>query len=173
MRGFRRNLSMFIFLTLLFIFSTKYIYAFVPIVPDIKLKLDPKIVSCVLIANKYDEKLSKFIDSHNTHIEIYTKLSDRLESLVNKWEDWGYDVDQIRDDMNELDILIEEYKEDYEDLEDKIELAKERCTQDDYAAKLSEAKEALKEVRRDVVDIRVFYQTELRPHIVALKQQEI
>ena len=106
-------------------------------------------------------------------MEIYTKFVDRLEQMIEKWKDRGFDVDKIEEDLNTINGKIDEYEQDYDDLKNKLEDLKSLCGSDDYKTKLTEVKAALKELRKDVVDIRVFYQVTLRKDIRDLKNQTL
>ncbi len=169
-RVFGAALLSIVTLTLLFL-SKNPAYAFVPLEIQDTIKIDPKILTCAMISNSITDKLEAFSSSKSEHMETYTKLTDRLSQMINKWEGWGYDVSEIEADLEYIEELIDEYEQDYDDFVSKLTAAKNTCGNADYSTKLTAAKNALKELRGDVINIRTFYQTELRPHILALKSQ--
>src|SRR4030066_2301385 len=161
-----------IFTLLILSFYLKHTFALDPAYLIPKFKIDPKITSCAIINSTIDKKLNGFENSKAKHMEIYTKLVDRLEQMIEKWKERGYDVNKVEEDLNTINTMIDEYEQDYEDLKSKIENLKSLCGSDDYKTKLTEVKAALKELRKDGVDIRVFYQTVIRKDIKALKLQK-
>ncbi|GIW69435.1 MAG: hypothetical protein KatS3mg101_0182 [Patescibacteria group bacterium] len=171
-RVFGSALVSIITLTLLY-FSKNSTYALVPIEIKDTIKVDPKILACTVISSSINDKLETFSNSETKHLETYTKILDRLSQMIDKWESWGYDVSEIEADLDYIEELVNEYKEDYNDFVSKLTAAKNACGNTDYNTKLTAAKNALKELRGDVVNIRTFYQTELRPDILALKSQNV
>ena len=155
-----------------FIILTQYTNALIPF-PKTEFKLDPKIIACAVISSNIDKKIEAFEDYKSTHLENYTKLYDRITQMVVQWKEWGYNTGDIEDDLDDLDGKIDEFKDHHDDFITKLKDVKSACGSDTFAAKVTAAKTALKTVRSDVVDIRVFYQTVLRKHIVELKSQTI
>ncbi|MFA6982064.1 MAG: hypothetical protein WC243_03525 [Patescibacteria group bacterium] len=135
-------------------------------------KIDIKTVSCAIIKSSIDNRISNFNTRYNNHLEVYTKLTDRLEQMIEKWQGWGYETSNVEGDLDNLKEMIKEYKDDHEDLIAKLTAARDSCGSSSYSTKVTAAKEALKELRGDTVAIRNLYQSILRQHILELKNQE-
>lgn len=149
-------------------------HALLPV--EIETKINPVIVetmTCSVLKATFNERISALNEYKSNNLETYTKLVDRVEQMIEKWEGWGYNVGKVEDDLDELNELIEEFEQDYDDLITKTTAARDACGSSGYSSKLNTAKEALKEVRGDVVSIRVHYQTVLRKHVVEIKSQEL
>ena len=160
------------FICLVFLLTSlvfaKHAAAFIPIDPiPMKLFCD---VRATNIANKIDDFENKAL-SHN---DTYSRLIDRLTERINKWEGYGYDVDELNDDLDSLNDLVDKYNTDYATFIDLLDEARDiSCDGTLYPDQIQEAKDAIKVVRQDVVDIRSLYQTQIRPHILDLKEQEL
>lgn len=157
-------------------------YALVPIeVSDIKInkdifKLNTWATRCASIQSLAEKKIDKFNENKDKHYQTYVKLSDRLDSKVVEWEDMGYDVDEIRDDLDILQDKITAFMGSYDNYMTKLNaIADIDCdnTEAELTTAVKNAKLALKEVKQDVADVRNFYQTVLRPDILDLKKQVI
>lgn len=154
------------------VFLPSPVFAFTPLqIVDIP-KVNLKVASCVVIRNSIENRISNFNTRYSNHLEVYTKLEDRLEQMIQKWQAWGYDTNDLQNDLDSLKTMVDEYKNDFENLTSNLSDAKDACGTSDYTAKMTEAKQSLKDLRGDVVDIRILYQTMLRKHILELKNQE-
>ncbi len=148
------------------------------LVPLQQIKLDPdklKLASCTLKKTNIEKRLENFDSKKAKHVEIYTKLKDRLSEKLTSWKEAGYDTDKLESDLKELGTKINKFNTDFKAYIDKLTSTKDLAcdTGTNYSASLKEAKNLLKTVRTDVVDIRTYYQKTIRPDIVALKQQKI
>lgn len=171
MNRVRTALSTVLFVTS-FVLSAKPAFALVPIIKEIS-KVDIKTVSCVILANNIDDRVNNFSARYENHLEVYARLVDRLEQMIEKWQGWGYETNDIEGDLDNLKEMIDEYKEDHTNFLTKLTETKNACGTSSYATKISDAKAALKELRGDVVSIRNLYQSVMRQHILELKEQEI
>lgn len=140
------------------------------------LKIDPWALRCGNITSKADAKVTKFEKNYTKHYETYIKLQDRLEEKITYWKGLGYNVDKLDEDLNTIQDKIAEYRKDYEAYMDKLDIVKAidcDSTETDLTNTMKEAKDALKEVRKDVVDIKTFYWSTVRQDIMDLKKQII
>jgi DNA repair exonuclease SbcCD ATPase subunit len=168
-----------IFLPLMFVSVTSHATALQlsPGLNKAELKLiDPWTIRCSNVEKLVDKKLDNFDNKKTKHYEKYIQLKERLTEKVNAWEDRGYDVDKLKEDLTTLENKIKEFTSDYNTYIDKLKATKNfTCgkSEGDFANALKEAKTALKEVRKDVVDIKTFYWTTVRQDILDLKEQNI
>lgn len=159
----------------LLVSSVAKTHAWFPIIEDtLNIKIKP-ILACNITKNKVAEKIAHFEGKIVGHNETYTKLKDRLEAKIGEWEDLGYDVTQLNEDYDELEKKIDDFRDDYDVYAKALEnLEGASCgTISEYTEDLGEVKEAMKNVRQGASEIRSFYQTVIRPHIMDLKDQEI
>lgn len=140
-------------------------------------KVDPWKFKCGNIQKKAEERVANFEKNRDKHYEIYVKLTDRLEAVINDYEDnYGFNVDKLKEDLTLLEGKVTEYNEDYADYLSKLNVIEGiDCdnNQTDLTNALKDAREVLKEVRKDVVDIKTFYWTTIRQDIKELKKQII
>lgn len=170
-----------VFVSALTLLSSKFSFALVPINTDIVkekslIKVNVWAIRCAAVQNLAEKKLDKFDGNKNKHFEIYITLKTKLNDMIDEWGDMGYDVTKLQGYQTELNGKIDEFSKDYEDYRSKLEeIEAIDCgdTETEYKNLIQEARNLLKEVRKDVVDIKTFYLTILRPHIVDLKKQVI
>jgi hypothetical protein len=140
------------------------------------LKIDPWALRCGNIKTKADAKIAKFEKNYTNHYGTYIKLEDRLKERISYWGGLGYNVDQLNKDLKAIQEKIAKYNKDYTAYMDKLDVIKAiDCdnTEADLTNALKEAKDALKEVRKDVVDIKTFYWSTVRQDIMELRKQKI
>ena len=131
---------------------------------------------CSTLETLIDKKLDKFETNKTKHYERYITLKERISEKVNSWEKAGYDVNKLNEDLHTLDDKIKKFASDYATYIDKLANTKKHtcsATETEYKDTLKEARNALKDVRKDVVDIKTFYWTTVRQDILALKEQKI
>ena len=80
---------------------------------------------CANITNKVDQKIGNFNENKITRIERYYNLKTRISNLIDKLEDQGYDVDQLKTDLQTLDDMIEEFATTYADFISSLEDTKD------------------------------------------------
>jgi predicted nucleic acid-binding Zn-ribbon protein len=159
----------------LLISSAAKTHAWLPAIEDVlNIKIKP-ILACNITKNKVAEKITHFEGRVVEHNETYTKLKDRLEAKIGEWEDLGYDVTQLNEDYDETEKKVDDFRDSYDAYAKALEnLEGSSCGAiSEYTKDLDEVKEAMKNVRQDASEIRSFYQTVIRPHIMDLKDQEI
>ena len=178
--NFKRLIVSLVIISSIAFICSKTSLALVPINPDISinkniLKINPWAIRCGNIANKAEERIANFEKRRENHYEIYVKLDDRLKAKIEEYEDtYSLDVSKLKEDLTLLEQKIAEYNEDYADYMSKLEAVKSiNCddTETDLTNALKDAREILKEVRKDVVDIKTFYWGTIRQDIIDLKKQ--
>jgi len=167
-----------IFTSLVILFTAKTTLAWTPPIDlgILKPKLDIGkifINKCDTLKNKIDNRVNRFENNKEAHVEVYTKLQDRLEERVAKWKEMHYDVTKLEEDLDKLSDKITEFTDDYKAFIEKLKATKDvACgTATEFSDAIAAAREALKIVRQDASDIRNFYHTAIRPDIIELKQQ--
>lgn len=80
----------------------------------------------------------------------------------------------MKEDLATLEEKVEKFTTDYEAYIDALEATKNYdcdSTESEFEAALSTARSKMEAIRKDIADIRSFYQNTIRPHILELKEQ--
>lgn len=129
---------------------------------------------CEDIETRIAEKVTKFNGNKRKHISAYNNMLGRAKKFVEKLDEKGYDTSKVESDIKTLNEKIIKYARDYTTYNNKlIEAQNYACgkSHDEFVAKFAEAKEALKAVREDVIDIKNYYQNTLRVDLANIKNQ--
>lgn len=129
---------------------------------------------CDLIEERVQAKISRFEQHKDDHVARYQRVKAKLEEILSKLEDKGYDVSELKNDLETLDELIREYAQLYVDF-----IASLGATQDyacgesdgDFREALARSHELLKQLRDKRREIREFYRDEIREDIKKLREQ--
>lgn len=147
-----------------------------PVTQTINPQINPGILKtavCTALENKIAAKINKYDENKGKHQDTYTKLVDRITQKVADWKAMGYNVSQVQSDLKTLGNKVKKFGDDYSTFIDKLKATQNLAcgTDPQYKSALADAKAALKVVRLDVVDIRQYYWSTVRPDIEELKQQ--
>jgi CRISPR/Cas system CMR-associated protein Cmr5 small subunit len=176
-----------IIVSLVFIFTVALIirnsFALVPLISQdalkdkiSEIKIDTWVVKCNSVKSLADKKLTKFEENKNKHFKIYSELTLRFSEKIDKWDELGLDTTKLKADLKVAEEKIAKFEEDYADYRAKLEAIKILDCSDtlsDYAKAIKDARDTLKSVREDVVDIKTYYWTQIRTDILDLKKQII
>jgi ribosome-associated translation inhibitor RaiA len=140
------------------------------------LKVAPWVVKCTAVQSSAEKKLNKFEENKNKHLKIYIELTSRFSEKINRWEGLGSDTTKLKADLAVVKEKVAKFEVDFAAYKSKLEVIGDiNCdnTATDYANAIKDAKNALKMVRKDVVDIKIYYWTQIREDILDLKKQII
>lgn len=129
---------------------------------------------CNVVTTRLDERIARFDANHERHVTAYRNLQARVTKFVERIEAKGYDATKIKADLTELNTKIEKLATDYRAYIAVLRGSREvTCggSEGVFRGKLTEAKRLLGIVHQDVLDIRNYYQTTIRPDIRAIKDQ--
>jgi predicted nucleic acid-binding Zn-ribbon protein len=130
---------------------------------------------CAKFAEKLDTKIAKIEEKKINHKNAYDNMVSRFETLINRLENKGYDVVQLKTDLATLKEKVAKFKEDAKALSEKFNSTRDNiCADADAKIKtnLGETRELIQAVQKDAKEIRTFYQTEIRSDIRAVKNQK-
>lgn len=130
---------------------------------------------CELLTTSIDSRVTKFDENKNTHIEKYQRIKTSLQAIITKLEAKGYDVSELKEDLQTLDNKIKNFASDFAAFIEKLKATKSYAcgeSDGDFANALESAKSEIDTVRKDAEDIREFYRTVIRPDVEALKEQK-
>lgn len=125
------------------------------------------------VQERIDLIISRFDNNKERHIAAYNRVKDKLKGIADALEGRGYDLTQVRADYQALDQMILQAARDYSSFISKLEEARNYTPGDgQFGEALEEARALLAKFRQEVLGIRSFYQTVVRPHVQALKDQQ-
>lgn len=118
--------------------------------------------------------ITRFENNHERHVKAYNKAKERVQKLVEELGAKGYDVSRLSQDLATWDGMFQEFARDYAAFIEKLEeisgLTPEQA-QGQFMSLIREARELLRAVRQDALDIRLFYQQTIRADIQELRDQ--
>jgi archaellum component FlaC len=130
---------------------------------------------CNLIESRVQLITNRYEANKQRHIDRYQKLKANVTSLVTKLEtnNPGYDLGELKSDLNELDELIRKFGGEYNTLIGLLNETKSlACGESEgaYLAKLDEVKAQNLKIRQVILDTRSFVQSDLRPTIQQIRE---
>lgn len=142
---------------------------------DLSKKLTSRVFICSSsLVPKIETKIGEFDDKQSNHQETYATLKIKLSDNIEEWEDWGYDVSDLEHDLINLTNMISEFNDAASTLRDGLDETKDGCLDlSDYEDSLDLTKKALSNLRDITSEIRMYYQTTVRVHILELMLQDI
>lgn len=135
---------------------------------------DLKDKKCELITSRVDERVGKFDNNKGLHQQQYAKLKERLSNLITKLNEKGYDTSKLSSDLSTLNSKIEKFGTDYKTFTDKLKESRTYvcgASEGQFKTKLEEAKDLLKVVKQDSVDVRNYFKNTIKPDLQDLKNQ--
>jgi hypothetical protein len=130
---------------------------------------------CNTVRQKIQNRTNQFDANKLRHANAYQNMKSRLDKFEVRLAEKGYDTTQFKADLAILDQKIQKFGTDYAA---HIAKLKEAHTfscgrpESEFRTKLAEAKELMVTVREDVLEIKDFYNTTIRPDLVAFKAQK-
>jgi len=129
---------------------------------------------CSVVNARLDERIARFDANHERHVTAYRNLKERIVKFIERSAAKGYDVTDLEADVVALEVKIEKLATDYRAYIAVLRGSREAtCGESEgvFRGKLMEARRLLAVVHQDVVDIRNYYQTTIRPDIREIKDQ--
>lgn len=123
---------------------------------------------CPVVESKIQVKATNFDNNKVKHLEIYSKVKERLVSITDKLAAKGIDVTSLRATLVVFDQKITKFSDDYAIYIGKLKESQVFVcgkSEGDFRTKLKDAKTALAQVHKDAVDIRTYYAQTVKPEI--------
>ncbi len=139
-----------------------------------ELKEEVKERICERLEKKIDLKLARFDKNKGVHVAKYQRLKEKLERVLDKLEDKGFDVSQLEDHLPALDDLIKQYAKAYSDFIESLRFTKGYAcgkSEGDFRDSLGGAREMLAKVKELRKEIRDYYKDVIREDIKDLREQ--
>lgn len=128
---------------------------------------------CERHASRIATKTRMFESIRKGHTVAFENLIARLEMFADRFEERGYDVTDLRTEIEVLKVMVTEYNTLHAQYIGALEGADYSCgfSEGAYARALGQAKEYLPGLRAKLAEIRIFLQTEIRAELLALRGQ--
>ena len=129
---------------------------------------------CEQVKARITQRIRNFDDNRNRHLESYQKINDRLDELVTSLEAKGYDTYAVKEKLTAFNQLMNEYRNNYVVYQQNLTNAGGvACDseQANFSGALKQARNQLKTVRQNHTALHTFWAKELRPAVLALKEQ--
>ncbi len=118
--------------------------------------------------------ITRFENNKERHVEAYNRAKEKVEQLLEALEGKGYDVSKLSQDLSTWEAMIVEFAKDYAVFIDKLKELEGMAvgqSEGQFRSGLKEARQLLRQVQQDVLDIRLFYQKTIRADIQEIKAQ--
>ena len=127
-----------------------------------------------MIQQRIELIITRFENNKERHVKAYNEAKEKVERFLEAAEAKGYDVTKLAQDLSTWDAMIIKFAQDYAafiaELKEVSELAVGQ-SEGQFRAGLKEARQLLRQVQQDALDIRLYYQQTIRADIQALKEQ--
>ncbi len=118
--------------------------------------------------------ITRFENSKERHVEAYNQAKGKVRELMEALQDRGYDVTRLAEDLSTWDGMIAKFAQDYatfiHKLEETLGLEAEQL-EGRLKPLLQEARQLLRQVHADALDIKPFYQQTIRADVQDLRGQ--
>ncbi len=131
-------------------------------------------VSCVMVSDRIDASLTRFESHKVNHLQHYQNLKEKLQNLITSLEANGDEVTVLKSHHQVLDNRIVKFTSDYATWIAQLELAKTySCSPQPgrFKTALEQSRIYAKVVQADALELRNYYQLQIRPTILAVKAQ--
>lgn len=130
--------------------------------------------ACQVMTQKIDINVTKFDNNKSRHDKVFNGMETKMGSIIKSLEAKGVDVGNLKADLAVLSEKVDKFEIDYQAYHEILRATKEfACGQSsgNFVNKVAEARKLLPALRKDILDIRSFYQNTIRPDIIALRNE--
>ncbi len=130
--------------------------------------------ACEKTQEKIRKRVSQFAENKKGNVEKYQKAKNKVADTAKKLRARGFDTEILEADIEEMDVLIKQYANQYQLFIDTLEESEENTcggSQGEYANKLRLAQGYLKQARETRRSIWDFYRNTLRKDMFELRKQ--
>lgn len=130
---------------------------------------------CFVAGTLIENRVEKFRNHRDDHIARYNRIKDRFTALVTKLTEKGYDTTQLKADLQIFNEKIKKFHTDVDAFHKKLAEANNyNCGDSEgaFKSKILEARDLLKIIRADIVDIHDFFKNIIKPDFQAVRAQK-
>ncbi len=127
---------------------------------------------CKMLNERNTLLLTRYENNKVRHIAEYQNVKKKVEELVARLKTDGKDTTKLEADLRQLDVLIKKASDDYTAFITALKDTKNyTCGKSEgaYADALKKAMDKLMLARQSLLAVRTYYQTTIRPDILAIK----
>ena len=164
-----------LFTALLFFSVVSSVYAQHQVPAQIQSPQDVVAQRCALLTTNIDTRINKYTTNKQTHVENFTNVKNKLDTMILTFSNSGYDVTKLRADSKMLEDKIKKLGTDYDLYIAKLgETKSYACgtSQGMFVTTLNVAKNQLLIVSQDMYDIKNYYQRVIRVDMTMMKNQQ-
>lgn len=132
---------------------------------------------CQNVQTRLNDKLTQVQNNKKNFGVAFTNMKARLQRLSDRLAAKNIDVTKLNEDIATLGTKIDKLNQDHDNfltnLQATISESSQDCvaTQGQFMSKLSSSRSLAKTVEQDRLDIRNFFQSTIRPDIMAIRKQ--
>lgn len=129
---------------------------------------------CALTTQRIENRITSFYNLKDTHISRHQQILERLQAINTKLKEKGYDTSKLEQDVQTMNEKIVAYATAYEAFITELEATKQYpCGESEgaFLDQFQKSRTKLLEVRSIGLDIRIFYQSTIKPDVRALREQ--
>lgn len=129
---------------------------------------------CENVNNRIDTRIQRYENNQQRHRDVFGKIVNRVESVIDKLKAKGADTSDLSSALSTMKDMIKDLESEHSEFIDELKETKNyECgsSEGKFREQLKEARGSLLEVRSKVVEIRKYYQTDVRPEIIELREE--
>lgn len=129
---------------------------------------------CERVETMVDTRIARFDNNYERNLNRYQAMFERLQTIIEAFSEQGYDTSQLEAAVGEMESQILTVQSEYELFIEQLRASQEyACGESDgeFRNAISEARGQMRAFRQASSETRTFYQTEIRPLLLDLRQQ--
>lgn len=172
-----QNLLITTFVLTAFSFNIQYVLAESSSSLDnsIHINKESRSQACEVATAKINQLTTRYDENKEKYVRRYNNIKDKIQTLIARLKDEGYDTTKLQFDLSKLDQQIKDFAEEYSQFILALNDAKTvKCGDSDgaFKLKLQEAKTHLVNSRRIAKEIHDFVKSEIKTDLQELKGQK-
>lgn len=127
-----------------------------------------------IITQRIELVIARFNNNMERHVAAYNAVKAKVTEMITTLAAKGYDVSKLKTDLQTWDEMIRKAAQDYATFINYLKTAQQYApyeSQGQFKDAIEQARRQLHVYRQDVLDIRHYYQTVIRPDVAALAEQ--
>ena len=129
---------------------------------------------CENVEARVRTRVNRYENNKNAHMNVFSNMLNRLQRVVDRFKEAKLDTTELEKNVTALEVLIDKLYADHDvfisDLKETQDYACGK-SEGEFKAKLGVARKVMPEVRTDIVEIREYYKSTVRPEILDLRSQ--
>lgn len=127
------------------------------------------------IQNRIAVMVARFNANRERHVATYERIKAKVREVIANLSAKGYDTSRLSEDLKAFDAKVVRFGKDCALLMEKLAEAQKYTAgqpEGQFRAAIGEARAQLRVVRADILDIKKFYRSVIKPGVQALKSQK-